>query len=263
VKETTFDVRGCKLNVRRAGRGEPLLFLHGAQGLMQGGVNGVEPGLDALAQNFDVIAPDHPGFGRSADNDLIDDAGDLAFFYLDLLEALEIDSVHVVGQCIGGWIALEMAIRTADRIKSLVLVNSAGIRVKGVPRADMFVCSQDDLMKMLFAGKGADEWLASWRATPDMEDMYDRNRAAAAKYSWSPRLFNPKLERWLHRIDIPTHIIWGKDDRVIPPAYADALRKLIVGASVTMLPGCAHLPHLEQPQAFASEVSQFIRRAAR
>jgi pimeloyl-ACP methyl ester carboxylesterase len=262
VNSATIDVRGCKVNVQRAGKGEPLLFLHGAQGLMHNGLNR-EPGLDELAQSFDVIAPDHPGFGGSADSELIDDAGDLAFFYLDLLDVLEIDSVHLVGQCIGGWIAMEMAIRTADRIKSLVLVNSAGIRVKGVPRADMFVCSQEDLMKMLFAGKGADEWLASWRATPDMEDIYDRNRAAAAKYSWSPRLFNPKLERWLHRIDIPTHIIWGKDDRVIPPAYADALKELIVGASVTMLPDCAHLPHIEQPQAFASEVSQFIRRATR
>ena len=80
-------------------------------------------------------------------------------------------------------------------------------------------------MKMLFAGNGAAAWLEAWRATPDMEDIYDRNRAAAAKYSWSPRLCNPKLERWLHRIDMPTHIIWGKDDQVIPPAYADGARR--------------------------------------
>ncbi len=258
VNNVTVDVRGCKLNVRRAGKGEPLLFLHGAQGL-----NSHEPGLDALAQGFDVIAPDHPGFGHSADSELVDDAGDLAFFYLDLLDVMEIDRVHVVGQCIGGWVALEMAIRTTERIDSLVLVNSAGIRVKGVPRADMFICSQDDLMKMLFAGPGAEKWLNSWRATPDMEEIYDRNRAAAAKYSWSPRLFNPKLERWLHRIDVPTHIIWGREDKVIPPAYAEALKKLIVGASLSTLPDCAHLPHIEQPQAFASEVTQFIRRAAR
>ena len=96
-----------------------------------------------------------------------------------------------------------------------------------------------------------------------MEDIYDRNRAAAAKYSWSPRLFNPKLDRWLHRIDMPTHIVWGEDDRVIPPAYAEALKDLIAGATVATLPDCAHLPHVEQPQAFAGEVSQFIRRAAR
>ena len=258
AKYTEVDVRGCKLRLQRAGRGEPLLFLHGAQGL-----NGWEPSLEVLSKSLDVIAPDHPGFGRSDNSELIDDASDLAFFYLDLLDALELDSVHVVGQCIGGWVGLEMAIRTTDRLKSLVLVSSAGIRVKGVPRADMFLCSEDELLKLLFAGKGAAEWLQAWRATPDLEDIYDRNRAAAAKYSWSPRLFNPKLERWLHRIDIPTHIVWGNEDRVIPPAYAAVLKELIAGATATMLPNCAHLPHIEQPQTLANEVSQFIRRAVR
>jgi pimeloyl-ACP methyl ester carboxylesterase len=258
LQHSEVDVRGCKLHLRRGGQGEPLLFLHGAQGL-----NGDEPGLEALAANFDVIAPDHPGFGQSDLSDAVDDIGDLAFFYLDLLDVLELDHIHIVGQCIGGWLAVEMAIRSTERIKSLVLVNSAGLRVKGVPRADMFVCSEDELLKLLFAGKGAADWLQSWRASPDMEDIYDRNRAAAARYSWSPRLCNPKLDRWLHRIDVPTHIIWGKDDRIIPPAYASAFKDLIVGATVATLPDCAHLPHIEQPQAFAREVSQFIRRAAR
>jgi pimeloyl-ACP methyl ester carboxylesterase len=132
-----------------------------------------------------------------------------------------------------------------------------------VPRADMFVCSEDELLKLLFAGNGAKAWLQSWRATPDMEDIYDRNRAAAARYSWSPRLCNPKLDRWLHRVDVPTHIVWGQDDKVIPPAYADAFKAGIVGSSMATLPDCAHLPHIEQPQAFAREVSQFIGRTAR
>jgi pimeloyl-ACP methyl ester carboxylesterase len=252
-----IELRGCRLHVRRAGSGEPLLFLHGAQGLSDN-----EPGLTALASSYDVIAPDHPGFGRSENSALIDDAGDLAFFYLDLLDRLDLKDVHLVGQCIGGWVALEMAIRSTARLKSLIVAGSAGIRVKGAPRADMFVCSEDDLLRMLFAGGRGGEWLRSWRASPDLEDMYDRNRAAAAKYSWSPRLCNPKLERWLHRIDVPTHIIWGADDRVIPAAYAAALKRLIVGSTVTTLQDCAHMPHYEQPQAFAREVSQFIEKAA-
>lgn len=257
MSETTIDIRGCKLHVQRAGRGEPLLFLHGAQGL-----SGSEPGLEALALEFDVITPDHPGFGRSDVSDIVDDVADLALFYLDLIDALGLDQVHLVGQCIGGWVALEMAIRSTARIRSLVLVSSAGIRIKGVPRADMFVCSEDDLLKLLFAGNGA-AWLKTWRATPELEDIYDRNRAAAAKYSWSPRLCNPKLEHWLHRIDVPTHIVWGEHDQIIPPAYAAALQDKIKGSSVATLPDCAHLPHIEQPQAFADEVSRFIRSAAR
>jgi len=258
LQQTEVDVRGCKVNLRRGGRGEPLLFLHGAQGL-----NGHEPGIEALTANFDVIAPDHPGFGQSDLSDAVDDIGDLAFFYLDLVDVLKLDHVHIVGQCIGGWLAVEMAIRSTERISSLVLVNSAGLRVRGVPRADMFICSEDELLKLLFGGKGAAEWLRSWRATPEMEDIYDRNRAAAARYSWSPRLCNPKLDRWLHRIDVPTHIVWGNDDRVIPPAYASAFKNMIGGATVATLPNCGHLPHVEQPQAFANEVSQFIRSAAR
>jgi pimeloyl-ACP methyl ester carboxylesterase len=257
AQNAVLDVRGCKINIRRDGKGEPLLFLHGAQG-----INGHEPGLDALAKHFDVIAPDHPGFGRSDNSDLVDDIGDLALFYLDVLDALKLDRVHVVGQCIGGWIALEMAVSSGARFKSLVLLNSAGLRVKGVPRADMFVCSEPDLVKLLFAGEGGSAWLDSWRASPDAEDIYERNRAAAAKFSWSPRLCNPKLDRWLHRIDRPTHIIWGKDDRVIPPEYADALQKLIPGSTTATLPNCGHLAHLEQPQMFADQVSQFIGRVA-
>jgi len=258
VQHSEINVRGCKLNVRRGGRGEPLLFLHGAQGL-----NGHEPGIEALTANFDVIAPDHPGFGKSDLAGAVENIGDMALFYLDLLDMLALEQVHVVGQCIGGWLALEIAIRNTARIKSLVLVNSAGIRLKGVPRADMFVCSEDDLLKLLFAAEGATQWLQSWRASPDMEDIYERNRAAAARYSWSPRLCNPKLDRWLHRIDVPTHIVWGDDERVIPRAYAVALKERIPGATLATISNCAHMPHIEQPQAFAGEISKFIRSAAR
>jgi len=258
LQQTEIEVGGCKIGMRRGGQGERLLFLHGAQGL-----NGHEPGLEALAAHFDVIAPDHPGFGQSELAATVDDVGDLALFYLDLLDVLNLDEVHVVGQCLGGWLALEIAIRNASRLKTLVLVNSAGLRLNGVPRADMFACSEDDLLKLLFAGTGGSAWLKAWRETPDVEDIYDRNRAAAARYSWSPRLCNPKLDRWLHRVAVPTHIVWGREDRVIPPAYAEALKDRIPGATVTLVPDCAHMLHLEQPQAFVGEIAKFIRSAAR
>jgi pimeloyl-ACP methyl ester carboxylesterase len=251
-----LNVRGSKLNIHRMGTGEPLLFLHGAQGL-----DGTEAALRALADHFDVIAPDHPGFGSSEDSDLVDDVRDLALFYFDLLDELGFDHVHVVGHCIGGWVALEMAVASSGRFKSLGLVNSAGIRLKGVPRGDMFISSEDDLLKLLFARDGA-EWLKRWRATREREDIYDRNRAAAAKLSWSPRLCNPKLDRWLHRIDVPTHIVWGGENRLVPPAYAKALQERIAGSSVRIIPGCAHLLHIEQPQVLAEEISSFIRRVA-
>jgi pimeloyl-ACP methyl ester carboxylesterase len=255
--DSHVDVRGCKLRVRRDGRGEPVLFLHGAQGLTIW-----EPVLAALAQRFDVIAPDHPGFGRSDLADGLDDVGDLALFYFDALKALGIPRVHVVGHCLGGWIGLEMAIRNTAPLKSLTLIASAGLRLEGVPRADMFICNQDELAQLLFAGNDAEVWKQAWHANAEWEDIYDRNRAAAARFSWQPRLCNPKLARWLHRIDVPTHIVWGENDKVIPPAYAAALKDRIGGATMTMVPACGHLPHVEQPARVADIATRFIQGAA-
>ena len=254
--ETVVDIRGAKLRLQRNGTGAPLLYLHGVQGIL-----GWPPALERLAQRFDVLAPDHPGFGGSDAPDWIADVGDLAFFYLDVLEALQLNSVHLVGASLGGWIAMEMAIRSTARIESLTLTGAAGIRVAGVPRGDMFIGTPAELGRLLFADeKVAAERAVQWQATPALQESYDRNRYAAAKYTWQPRLYNPKLATWLHRIAVPTHIVWGESDRLIPPAHATALQSLIKGAQLTMLPGSGHLVALEQPQLFADTVAQFIER---
>lgn len=160
LNESFFELRGCKLWLRRGGAGQPLLFLHGAHGFA-----GMQPALDALAKNFDVLAPDLPGFGRSDAPDWIDDVPDLAFFLLDLVTALDVKRVNLVGHSIGGWAALEMAIRSTERLKSLTLVDSAGIRLEGVPRADMFMASPDELLALLFFGEGGAAWSAGLQAT--------------------------------------------------------------------------------------------------
>ena len=119
--ETTLDVRNCKLLLRRAGKGPAVLFLHGAGGLQW------VPFFDRLAERFSLMVPDHPSFGRSSTPDWLDDVADLAYFYLDLLAELELTGVHVIGHSMGGWIALEMAIRSTERIESLSLIAPAGI----------------------------------------------------------------------------------------------------------------------------------------
>lgn len=256
MSEAFMDIRGAKLHLRRAGKGAPLLFLHGVQGMP-----GWAQALEVLSRRYDVLAPDHPGFGWSDAPDWIDDVPDLSFFYLDLLDALDLKDVHVVGASLGGWIALEMAIRSTARIRSLTLASAAGIRVDGVPRGDMFIATPAELGRLLYADEGiAAKWAAQWQSTPELQEIYDRNRHAAAKYTWQPRLYNPKLARWLHRVDVPTHIMWGDADRLIPPAHAAALQSFIRGAAVTMLPGCGHLLPIERPDLFADTVAGFIER---
>ncbi len=253
LSESFVELRGTKLNLRRGGQGAPLLFLHGPQGFA-----GSDAAVERLAQTYDVLAPDHPGFGTSDAADWLDDVPDLSFFYLDLLAALRLERVAVVGHSLGGWIALEMAVRSTARIRGLVLAAPAGIRIIGVPRADMFIVSPDELATLLFAGDGAAAWMAEQQGTPEHQDRLDKNRFAAAKLCWQPRLFNPKLEKWLHRIDRPTRVLWGAEDKIIPPAYGSRLAELIPGASLTVIPGAGHMLHVEAPQKFSDEAQRFI-----
>jgi pimeloyl-ACP methyl ester carboxylesterase len=250
----TIDVNGCKLSYQRAGKGVPLIYLHGTDGLADW-----PPILDALAPDFDVIVPDHPGFGASEAPGWIDDVADLAYIYLDAIEALGLSGVHVVGQSLGGWIALEMAVRSTARLRSLTLISSAGIHVKGVPKADIFMIDPEEQARLAYADPKNGEAAAERAAADKYQDLAVLNRIASARYGWQPRFFNPRLERWLHRVNVPTHVIWGAGDRIIPPAYAQAFHRLIPGSTLTMIPDAGHLPHLERAPAVVEAMQGFLR----
>jgi pimeloyl-ACP methyl ester carboxylesterase len=251
------DVRGCKTYVRRLGKGPALLFLHGMRGLY-----GDPPFLEKLAERFEVIAPDHPGFGLSDDPAWLDTISDLAYFYADFIDELELTNVHLVGHSIGGWIALQHAVRCSAKLSSLSLVSSAGIRVKGVPRADTFMVSPEELATLLFVdGRFSREFLEQ-ESDPERFTFNFKNSVTSAKLTWQPRLCDPQLSKWLHRVKIPTFILWGDSDRIIPPAYAEALRDGIAGSTVQILPQCGHVPATEKPDEFVGAIAGFIGRQA-
>jgi pimeloyl-ACP methyl ester carboxylesterase len=106
----------------------------------------------------------------------------------------------------------------------------------------------------LFAGDGHRAWAEAQAADPD---RLDKNRFAAAKYCWQPRLFDPRLEKWLHRIDRPARILWGDADGVIPLAYGERLAALIPGAALARAPDIGHMLPAEAPEWFADEVARF------
>ncbi|MGH7087851.1 MAG: alpha/beta fold hydrolase, partial [Stellaceae bacterium] len=215
--ESVFDLDGCPLLLRRAGTGAPLLFLHGAMGFP-----GWLPFFDRLSDRFQVLAPDHPSFGRSPTPPWLDEVGDLALFYLDLVEALGFDGVHLVGHSMGGWIALEMAVRSTAGIKTLTLINAAGIRIKGKPILDLLVMDREELTRAAFADPRMVESQLAMPLTPEMQETLAKNRIAAARLAWQPRFFNPHLRKWLHRVRVPTRIVWGDRDGIIAPDYAAA-----------------------------------------
>jgi len=250
--ESMIKTRGGDLLLRRAGKGPTLLFLHGA-----GGVPGWLPFFDKLSDRFDLLVPDHPSFGKSPKPEWLDEIADLAYFYLDVIDELKLKDVHVVGHSMGGWLALEMAIRSQQRMKSLTLLASVGIRIKGNPVANLFIMTPEQLMNALYADKKIAAAELARTPTPEEIDRIVINRTSAARLAWSPRFFNPKLRKWLRRIDVPTHIIWGDQDKIFAPTYATELQREIAGAKVTIIPGTGHMLHVEKANAVADAVVSF------
>jgi pimeloyl-ACP methyl ester carboxylesterase len=255
AQETFVTVCDCRVLLRRGGAGEPLLYLHGARGLP-----GWLPFLGRLAERHDVIAPDHPGYGRSQNPAWLEEIADLALFYLELLKQQDLTNVHVVGHSMGGWIALEMAIRSTARIKTLTAISSAGIRIKGLGPPDVFAMDRDEQIRTYFHDPATIERELNATLTPEQQGQIADNLVTAARLGWHPRFFNPKLRKWLRRIDVPTHIIWGDSDKILVPAYASELQKEIAGSQVTILADAGHMLHMEKPDAVAEAVAGFAGR---
>ncbi len=253
---TRLKVADVELELFHKGSGCPLLILHGG-----GGLDYRSEYLDLLAAHFEVFAPSHPGFGHSPLPDRFQSVDDLAYLYLDLLEACDLKDAVMVGFSLGGWIAAELAVRCAHRLSKLVLVGAVGIKVsdretRDIP--DIFATAPDDVARLVFHDPA--------RAAVDFGALTDeeltiiaRNRESLALYTWEPYMHNPGLRYQLHRIHIPTLLIRGASDGLISQKYAEAYTALIPGARLEVIAAAGHLPQIEQPRKFADRVVSFAR----
>jgi pimeloyl-ACP methyl ester carboxylesterase len=246
-------VRDIETRLMRAGFGAPLLFLHSA-----GGFPVWTPFFDKLAARYDVIIPEHPGFGDTAGPAWIRNIGDMAMYYLDFLDMLGVGKVHLVGHSLGGWTAAEVAIRNCGHLKDLTLIAPAGLRVKGVPSGDNFIWSAEESVRNMFHNqKIADAILAMPQSEEDM-DRALANRFMAARMGWEPRWHNPALARWLHRVTVPTQIIWGANDKLFPSVYAEPWKQGIPDARVEIIPECGHAVTADKGDACAATILSFL-----
>jgi pimeloyl-ACP methyl ester carboxylesterase len=249
---STITICGSSVPVKRAGAGPVMLMLHGS-----GGAPRFHPAMQALAQRFDVIVPQAPGFGGGEPPLWLETVSDLANFYLEFMDALDLRAVHLVGLSLGGWVAADLAVRNAGRLASLTLMDAPGIYVAGVKPYDPFLLSDEQAVREIyFDQKRADEAVARV-LSPENEDVRLANQRIVAKLAWQPRFHDPQLQRWLHRIRIPTLILWGENDRMFPPAYGEAWHTAITGSRLVVLPRCGHLPIQEKSEEFAAIVSEF------
>lgn len=243
-------INGVKTVVYTAGKGDPLVFFHGA---------GTADGFDfaeAWTDRFRVIVPYHPGFGESGDDPAITDIHDYVMHYLDLFDALKIDHMYLVGTSMGGYLAAKFAGEHRHRVRKLALMAPYGMHVPERPAADIIAIPGEQILPMLVSNfdalkKGLPE-------KPDMDFIAARYREATsfARLFWEHPA-DLKLPRHLHRITMPTLIVWGDEDKLVPVEHAHAWRKLIPNCEVMIVNGAGHLVHLDKPDTVAA-IGRFL-----
>jgi pimeloyl-ACP methyl ester carboxylesterase len=253
----TFARRSLKINgidtiVLTAGRGAPLVYLHGA-----GTVTRFDFALP-WAREFEVIVPYHPGFGESADDPAITEIHDYVLHYLDLFDALDLRKVRLVGQSMGGYIAATLASRQRDLVERPALVCPIGIPTGDVKTTNFLEVPPEQLPTLLAvdpqtvirhlpAGPPGDALIA--------ERIKETQTATRLRLGTSP--FDPKLPRWLHRITMPTLLVWGKQDKLTPLGQQRFWSAALPKAQVELFDG-GHLVLDESAEAVAA-IQEFMR----
>ena len=250
-----IKVASLDIELFESGQGSPIVFLHGAEGFDQ-----QQPFVAPLAAKRRLIAPSHPGFGKSGLPEWLDSVDDIAHIYLELLDTLGLKEVDLVGCSIGGWIAAEMATKSPERVRRLVMVGPVGVKVGSPDKLDIpdiFAMPQADVNKLMFHDPAT--------MAPDPAKMPDdelavmfRNRETLALLVWEPWMHNPKLKHRLHRVKAPALFIRGASDGLVSEDYLKAYAGLLPSARTATIPAAGHAPHLEQPAAFSTAVLEFL-----
>jgi len=248
---------GTDLEVLRRGVGRPVLLLHGGQN-----VDPRAPFLDMLGKHAEIIAPSHPGFGRTARPADFETVYDLVHFYLEFLEGLPHDKVTLIGLSFGGWLAAELAVNCRHRLEGLVLVDAFGIKVSNRETQDIldvFNTAPQEVQRRSWHDP------ATW--APDLDVLSDeelviraRNWESLCLYGWNPYMYNPQLKRWLSRITVPTLVVWGASDGIVKPSYGRAYASLIPASRFELIERAGHHPEIEQARAFVDTVVKFLNR---
>ena len=252
-------VAGRPVVIRHGGQGPPFVYLHSTLGESSTWL----PFHQSWARHFEVYAPTHPGFGKSGGFDQIDSLADMAFHYVELFDTLGLGEVILGGVSLGGWIAAEFAVRWPERVRRLWIADAPGLWVEEEPLPDLFREMQDPRRARRLLFHDPDSYMAEllFQGAADDERVLTayQNLAALARLVWE-RPYDPKLAQRLYRVQVPTLLLWGEDDRVVPPAYGRAYEKHLPQAEFQQIPACGHLPMFECEAEFVRLVQEFCQR---
>ena len=246
------------LEMQVYGSGEPLLYLHGAGGLMP-----VEPFLEDLGAHFKVYAPQFPGYGESTGSEHIDDIADAVLSYHELMDELGIPTANLVGHSMGGMIAAEVAAFDVHRASKLVLIAPAGFWIDEVPIPDLFAAQLTEIAGLLFHDPNSPAAQMMTAIPSDfkaLETMYVermKRLAVAGKFLWP--IPDRGLKKRAYRIAAPTLLLWGDDDKLIPAAYAREFTSRIKNSRLEIIKNAGHMVMYEQREALVGAIRKFLK----
>ena len=255
-REESVAVAGIDVHFYRGGEGPPLVFLHGGDG---------NPGWlrhhQALAEQFSVYAPSHPGFGHTPGLSWMMNIADMALFYLWFLEAVGLERANLVGYDIGGWLAADMAVTCPQVVDRLVLVDAMGLKPQHGEILNIFLLTPTAVRaRSFFDPRQVPEWqqLYGHTPTPAEADRAEEALETLVRLCWKPYMHDLRLPHLLPRLKRPTLIVWGGDDAIVPLECGELYQQSIAGSRLTVLDACGHCPHLEKLPAFAEAVRSFL-----
>lgn len=251
-EQITTSFEGIEVRIHVAGDGPALLFLHGANG------SDWRPEYDVMARGFKVYLPEHPGFGVTERPEWLETVQDLAVWYMDLIDHLRLSPIYLAGHSLGGWAAAELASLCSYQLRKLVLIDAAGLRIPGEDRLDLFLATPEQMATAVYQRSDLRQRLLGPPPSPEAQRAIIRNRNMTARLAWNPYLCNPALDRRLRRIRIPTLIVWGRQDGLVPVSHGELYERRIAGAKLAVLENCGHVPMVEQPEEFARIMKDFL-----
>ncbi|MGE5596409.1 MAG: alpha/beta fold hydrolase [Hyphomicrobiales bacterium] len=247
--EQILELQTGKVRVARQGSGAPLVVLH-----HDNQAPGWTPFFDELSASFDVIVPDLPGFGGSDRIEWARHPRDFAAVLQTVLDRLEVTSATLVGLGFGGWLAAEMAVNNAQRLRSLVLVNAFGIKPPEGEILDQMLMDFVAYTKAGFSSPARFEELYGEHPSSDQVLVWDYGREVVARIAWKPYMFSHQLPHLVSNLQVPTLVVWSGENRVVPLSAGQEYARLIPGARLEVVAGAGHFLDLEQPAALAQLV---------
>lgn len=250
-KREVHAINGVKTVLFTAGKGEPLVFFHGA-----GIWHGIKFAIP-WTEKFRVIIPLHPGFDEADDDPAMTTWQDYVMHYMDLFDALGLGRFRLVGFSLGGWLAANFAVQQGHRVERLVLVGPAGLRGKEQPKGDLFSIPPEQIPPLLVSNFDVlKPYLPEKPNDLDFMGQRYREGSTIARLLWE-HPYDTKLPRYLHRLTMPTLLVWGEEDKLLPVQVGDLWKKYLPKADIQIFKGAGHLV-LDEKREAVDAVQRFL-----